>query len=132
MNCAIATDDGIFLMGRHFGDACQYDLYCVEKDGFTYSETIKNPFREKEEDDEDVHGDKIKASNMKELLLEKSVSVIVSKRFGPNINRMVRNLVPVIVRHNEVEKAKHLLLEHYDEVQAMIHEGENRQHIVLG
>ena len=83
------------------------------------------------EDDEDVHGDKIKASNMKELFLEKGVSVLVSKKFGPNIKRIVKNFVPVIVRHDDIEKVKELLIGNAEQVEQMFNEGQKRKPIIL-
>ncbi len=130
MLCAIATDNGINLMGRHFGDAAQYDLYRFEKQNIVFQETIFNPFRENE-GEEDFHADKIKAGNMKELFLEKGVSTLVSKRFGPNIKRMVKNFVPVIVRHNDIKKAKELLVKYFDKIEQMFNEGPNRKPIIL-
>ncbi len=129
MLCAIATDNGINLMDRHFGDAVQYDLYNFTKDGIIFQETILNPFRE--EENEADHGEKIKASNMKELFLEKSVCVIVSKRFGPNIKRMVKNFVPVIIRFDDIKNAKELLIENADQIENMFNEGQDRKHIIL-
>ena len=133
MLCAIATDDGVYLMDRHFGDAVQYELYNIENGTITFKEVILNPFREEgdEEESEDLHGGKIKASNMKELFLEKGVSVLASKRFGPNITRMVKNFVPVIIRHDLVEKAKELLQNHYCEIEEMFAKGQERQPIIL-
>ena len=127
--CAIATDDGIHLMSRHFGDAIQYDLYQIGSDKVSYLETIKNPFREDDEE-EDFHGDKEKASNMKELFLERNVSVLASSYFGPNIKHMVKRFVPVIIKGRDVEMAKKLLQRNYDVIQKMVSGQEDRKPII--
>ena len=132
MLCAIATDDGIHLMMRHFGDARQYEVYRLDEREIFYQETILNSFREEDDDEaETAHEAQIKASNMKELFLEKGISVLVSKVFGPNIKRMVKNFVPVIVRYNDVEKAKDLLIANVSLIQKMLEAGEERQYIIL-
>ena len=133
MLCVIATDDGVHLMSRHFGDAVQYDLYFLSEKEIVLQETIVNPFCEdEEEDDEDVHGGKVKAGNMKELFLERGVRVLVSKRFGPNIKRMVRNFVPVVIRRDDIESSKELLIRHFRQIEEMFGMGQDRKSIILG
>ena len=129
MLCAVATDDGIHLMGRHFGDAARYDLYLLDKEEIIFKKIIVNPFREDEEN-EDLHEDKKKARNMKELFLERGVSVLVSKAFGPNVKRMVKNFVPVVVRHNDIKKAKKLLVKYFDKIEQMF-KCPNRKPVIL-
>ena len=128
--CAIATDDGVHFMSRHFGDAIQYDLYQIDAHETAYCETIRNPFREDDEE-EDFHGDKEKASNMKELFLARGVSVLVSSHFGPNIKRMVKRFVPVIVKSGDIEATKKLLLRNYELIQKMVLGQEEKKPIIV-
>lgn len=131
MLCVIATDDGVHLMGRHFGDAARYDLYVVSRQDIVFQETIVNPFRDDDDDDINSHESKVKAKNMKELFLERNVQALVSKRFGPNVRRMVKNFVPIVVRHENIEKARELLVKHAEEIEQMFQEGQERKPIIL-
>ena len=131
MLCAIATDNGTDLMGRHFGDAMRYNLYHLKVQEITFQETIVNPFREDDDEDEDIHGDTIKASSMKELFLEKGVTILVSKRFGPNIRHMVKNFVPIIVRYDNLDRAKELLVKYSNQIEEMFNKGKERRPMIL-
>ncbi len=84
---AFATDDGKSFMGRHFGDAEHYYIYEIDNNNANFIKKIDNTTEE-----EKMHADPKKAKGITSLLNEENVNVVVSKVFGPNINRIKKNL----------------------------------------
>ncbi|MBN2789270.1 MAG: dinitrogenase iron-molybdenum cofactor biosynthesis protein [Candidatus Delongbacteria bacterium] len=91
---AFATDDGKLFMDRHFGDAKYYDIYRISASGM---ELIKRIDNTTEEEEEEIHADPRKAKDISGLLKEENVQVVVSKVFGPNIKRIKKNFVCVVM-----------------------------------
>jgi len=134
MLCAIATDDGTQLVDRHFGDAVQYDLYQLTETGVSFATTIVNPFRDDGPEDHGSalsHADRLKAGHMRELFPDRGVRVLVSRRFGPNIARMVRNFVPVVVWCRFVEEARGLLFFGRPEIAQAWEAGADREPVIV-
>lgn len=134
MLCAIATDDGTQLMDRHFGDAVQYDIYQLTGTGVLLVKTIVNPFRDDGPDEHGSavnHADRLKAGNMKELFLADDVRVLVSRRFGPNIQRMVKNFVPVVARCRTVAQVRDLLRAHRQQITRAWDAGSGREPVII-
>ena len=94
LKVAFATDNGKTFMGRHFGDAEYYDIYEINDKNTEFIKKISNST----EEEEDVHADPQKAKGISNLLLEEDVSVVVSKVFGPNIKRIKKKFVCILMK----------------------------------
>ncbi len=88
---AFATDDGINLKEDHFGDAEMYLTYSIENADFTF---IKKLTKEDFEDRDKVEHKK-KAHIIISKLKSFGVDMIASKKFGPNIQYVIKNFVPI-------------------------------------
>jgi predicted Fe-Mo cluster-binding NifX family protein len=126
MIVACATDDGKNFMTRHFGDALQYRIYKWNGTDFNYIKTISNSSEE-----EEGHGDPKKAKQIMELLIEANVNVGLTKIFGPNINRIKSQFVPVLISTDNIESGLAILKKNIEEVSKAILLTENRIHIDL-
>jgi len=102
INVAFATDNGKTFMGRHFGDAEYYDVYEISK---TDSKFIKRIFNTTGEDDESIHADPEKAKCVAGLFKNENVKVLVSKIFGPNIKRIKKKFVCVLMNDNSISES---------------------------
>lgn len=65
-----------------------------------------NRLHNKTEDIEDVHADPKKAKSIASLLSAEGDSVVVSKVFGPNIKRIKKFFVCVIIKNDSIEQRK--------------------------
>lgn len=95
---AAGTDDGVNLTREHFGDAQQYHIYEVSRDGnYKLVEIRENTTLPLEEEDE-LHGDPRKFRAVEQLL--RDVDIFLARAMGPNFLR-VRDespYIPFIVR----------------------------------
>ncbi len=126
LRMAIASEDGYELYGGHFGDSNYYLIYDLNGERFEFIEQIKNStkdFKEKK------HGDERKALKVSDLLNE--CEVFCGRAFGPNIKRIVKKFVPVIVKVDKVEDALKILQENYEKILEEYKKGDKRKHIVL-
>ena len=101
LKAAFATDDGKTFMGRHFGDADFYDIYAIDAEQSDFIKRISNTVDE----DEETHADPQKAKGISKLLLDEDVSVVVSKIFGPNIKRIKKKFVCILIKENSIENS---------------------------
>ena len=124
---AFGTDDGKNLNNDHVGMAKYYYIYefsdgkekLVEKrenSRFTGDETMK-------------HGDPEKAKATSSVL--QGVDVLVGKRFGPNLPRLLGKFVCVLVRTNAVASAVEAVHGNLDRIEEQRSKKEGRKHIVL-
>ncbi len=97
---AFATDNGKTFMSRHFGDADFYDIYEIDGNKANFIKRIDNTVDEEEE----VHADPKKAKGISKLLLNENVNVVVSKIFGPNIKRIKKKFVCIVVRDEKIDE----------------------------
>ena len=95
---------------KHFGDADQYHIYHLSNEEFTLRLEQDNIF--KLMDEAPGHGTRIKAEKIIELLKQKNVSVVVSRKFGANIKHIVNHFIPVEVNEETPEIVKTVLLKH--------------------
>jgi predicted Fe-Mo cluster-binding NifX family protein len=128
MIIACATDDNKNFIERHFGDAAYYDIFELEDGKLVLLETISNTT---EDEAEGVHGDPKKAKGIRSLLAEKHVNVGLTKVFGPNIKRIKKHLVPVLVSVDTIEEGLKKVLEASETIQKAIDAGDERGHIDL-
>jgi predicted Fe-Mo cluster-binding NifX family protein len=124
---AFATDDDVNFNNDHFGMAKYFHVY-------KFSEG-KEELVEKRENirfkgDESIrHGDPEKARKTSSVL--QGVDVLVGKKFGPNIHRLVKKFVCVIVRTNTLKNAMGMVHQNMDKIIAEKNKGEDRKHLIL-
>lgn len=130
---AIATEDGVSMPKSHFGEALQFEIYSVSAGGAEKRQTVRNPHAEEKHGDGQHHGggNSGRGNGIGRLLGEYGVQVMVSRAFGPNIQRMRQRFVPVKVDVERPEAALTLLQSHWDEVVSRWQQGESRKHLVL-
>jgi predicted Fe-Mo cluster-binding NifX family protein len=128
LSIAFGTDDGMNLNNDHVGMAQYYYVYdfsngkeeLVEKrenTRFTGDETMK-------------HGDPEKAKATSSVL--EGVDVLVGRKFGPNLPRLLRKFACVLVRTSTLASAIEAVHDNMDRIgEEKNKEGEDRKHIVL-
>jgi predicted Fe-Mo cluster-binding NifX family protein len=107
---ACATDDQETFIPDHFGEAKYFMLYRLMPEGWEHVKILENNAREGEAHGHHHHGqghghghghghgEGAKAQAILEHFREEQVDVFVSRRFGPNIVRINKYVLPVIVR----------------------------------
>ncbi len=128
MKVVFATDDGLTFMDRHFGDAEFYEVYEVSRDDFEHVKRINNST---EEDDENLHGDPVKAKGVTTLFKGEDVKVLVTKVFGPNIKRMKKKFVCVLINTDTLANGMKKVQEIMPEIEQEWKLGEDRNFIDL-
>ncbi|MEA2096899.1 MAG: NifB/NifX family molybdenum-iron cluster-binding protein [Candidatus Cloacimonadota bacterium] len=124
LKIAFATDDGKTFMGRHFGDAEHYYIYEIDDKNSKFIKKIDNTTEE-----EDMHADPKKAKGISNLLLEENVSVVVSKIFGPNIKRIKKKFVCIVVKDEELDVGIRKVCESIGKIYEEWEKGEERKHL---
>lgn len=124
---AFATDNGKTFMGRHFGDAQFYDIYELDDNQVSYVKRLENTTDEEEE----VHADPEKAKGISTLLLKENVTVVVSKIFGPNIKRIRKKFVCIVVRDDEIDVGLKKICDNIDKIYTEWEKGQERKHLLL-
>ncbi len=112
------------LTDRHFGDSTYFDMYELTENSIKYIKRINN-VKVKER----MHGDPNKAGVIGELL--KETDVLVAFRMGPNILRMKKKFVPVIVNTRSVEKVKAVLISNYGAILKEVSRTGDKNYITL-
>lgn len=128
INVAFATDDGKTFMDRHFGDAEYYDVYEIDE---YKSEFVKRIINTTEEDDENIHADPEKAKGVTGLFKKDEVKVLVSKVFGPNIKRIKKKFVCVLMNNNHISDSIKTIQQEMNLINTEWGKGEERNHINL-
>ena len=124
---AFATDDGKTFMSRHFGDADSYDIYEFDENQANFVERIDNTVDEKEE----VHADPKKAKGIAKLLMDENVKVVVSKIFGPNIKRIRKKFVCIVMNDDSLENSMNRICKNIRLVINEWEKGEKRKHLTF-
>jgi predicted Fe-Mo cluster-binding NifX family protein len=128
MKIAMATDDGENFIDRHFGDANMYKIYKLRPDEVKYIKTIENTVDEEEK----IHADPKKAKGIANLLKEEGVQLVASRAFGPNIKRIRKKFVCIVIGEYNLEKGLDLIQKNFDAIVAEWNKGKARKHLVLG
>lgn len=125
---AFGTDDGKNLKGDdHVGMSKYFYIYRISQDKKEFVERRENV---KIKADESMkHGDPRKAKATASVL--KGVDVLVGRRFGPNLPRILKKFVCVIVRTDTISSAIKLVCDNMDRIVEEKNKGEERRHIVL-
>jgi len=124
---AFATDNGKNFNDDHFGIAKYYQIYRFCDDSEEFVEQRENV--KFQEDESKKHGDPAKAQATATVL--SGIDVLVSKKFGPNITRMVKKFVCVVVRTNVISDAIKIVKNHMDEVIEEKNKTKDRRHLVF-
>jgi len=124
---AFGTDDGRNLNNDHVGMAKDFYVYKFF-DG--KEELIEQRPNSRFAGDESIkHGDPEKAKATAKAL--QGIDVLVGRRFGPNITRLLRKFVCVVVKTDTLESAIKTVHENMDRVNEEMGRGEDRKAIVL-
>jgi len=116
----LVTDD-------HAGMARYFDVYSFSGEEAEFIERRENS---KYAGDESMrHGDPKKAK--KSLSALEGVDVWGNPRFGPNLPRLLKKLLCVVVRVETIEEAITLIRDNLDAVVDEHAKGEERKHLVL-
>jgi len=125
---AFSTYDGQGLVtDDHAGMAKYFDIYKFTDGEVDFVERRENS---KYGGDESMrHGDPKKAK--KSLGALEGVDVWVNPRFGPNLPRLLKKMLCVVVRVKTIEEAIELIRDNLDSVAEGCAAGEQRQHLLL-
>ena len=124
---AFSTNDGEQLIDDHAGMAHYFDVYRVTDADVEFVERRENS---KYEGDETIkHGDPEKAKASLSGL--GNAEVWANKRFGPNLPRLLKKLLCVVVRVDSISEAIELIKANLDAVAEECAKGEERKHLVL-
>jgi len=125
---AFATTDGHTYTRDHFGATKIYAIYTWDGKKFHHVEDIANTTEEEKTD-----GDAHKAGSVLDLLKAHGVRLVVARRFGPNIRRIRRTLLPVIATASNISETLPSLAEAWDEILSAYEQPpEKRRHLVVG
>ena len=124
---AFGTDDGETLNDDHVGMAKYYHIYRFHSGKEALVERRKN--QEFTGDESMKHGDPEKAKATTSVL--RNVDVLVGKKFGPNLPRLLKKMVCVVVRTYDISVAVGLVRSNMDKIVEQRSKGEERRHIVL-
>jgi predicted Fe-Mo cluster-binding NifX family protein len=123
---AFGTDDGESLNDDHFGMAKYFYVYRFSDRKKEFIEKRKNV---KYEGDESIkHGDPKKAKATSSVL--EGIDVMVGRKFGPNIVRLLKKFVCVVVRGDNLSDAIEASYCNKEKIFEQIN-NENRKHLVL-
>lgn len=125
---AFSTHDGVNLVtDDHAGTAKYFDVYKFTEGEAEFVERRENS---KYGGDETAkHGDPKKAKASLSAL--EGLDVWVNKRFGPNIPRLLKKIMCVVVRTDTIEGGIELIKSNFDSVAEQCAKGEDRKHLVL-
>ena len=124
---AFGTDDGKNLNNDHVGMAKYFYVYEFSSSKEQLVERRENV---RFEGDESMkHGDPEKAKATSSVL--EGVDVLVGRKFGPNLPRLVRKFVCVLVRTSALTSAIEAIHNNMDRIAEEKNKEGDRKHIVL-
>jgi len=124
---AFGTDDGKNLNNDHVGMAQYFYVYEFSNGREKLVEKRENT--RFEGDETAKHGDPEKAKATSSVL--EGVDVLVGRKFGPNLPRLVKKFVCVLVRTNTLTSAIEAVHNNMDSIAEERNKEEGRKHIVL-
>ena len=124
---AVATDDGVHTINRHFGDAKQYSIFKISAEDATFLKSINN----KTGIEDEVHADPRKAGSVAGLMQNENVNTTVSRAFGPNIKRIKKKFVCVLVNNDKVEEAVKKVQNELIQIESEWKKGPERNYLKL-
>jgi predicted Fe-Mo cluster-binding NifX family protein len=127
LKIVFATDDGNSFMDRHFGDAKYFDLHEIGSDHAQFIRRIENSVSKKDES----HADGQKAFGIAGLFKADGIQVLVSKKFGANINKMKTQFVCVLMNDGQISKSVKTIQREYERIVTEWNRGKTRHFINL-
>ncbi|GAH34123.1 unnamed protein product [marine sediment metagenome] len=124
---AFGIDDGKSLNKNHFGMAKYFHVYRFSDDKEEFVEKRENV--KFEGDESMIHGDPRKAKATSSTL--QGIDVVVGRRFGPNLLRLLKKFVCIVARRETIDDAIQLVHDNMDKVIQEKEKGENRKHLIL-
>jgi len=110
---AFGTDDGDNIKSDdHYGNSKFFMVYKIDKDKKEFIERREN-FKYKE-NESIKHGDPKKAQAVSSVLV--GVDVLVAARFGPNIKRLIKKFVCVVVRASTISESLKIVQSNLDKI----------------
>jgi len=119
---AFSTNDGKSYIDKHSGDSQFFDLYKISESETSFLKRIVNPPKE-----EKRHADPEKAKSISGLLKKEEVRVMVSKVFGPNIKRMKKKFVCIMMNDATISQSLTTLQQQLSKIQKEWESGEDRK-----
>ncbi|MDA3780632.1 MAG: hypothetical protein PF487_10505 [Bacteroidales bacterium] len=126
MKVAFATDNGEKYVDRHFGDANYYDVYMILESESKFIKRIDNTT---EEDDEEIHADPKKAKGVMDLFKDEEIQIVVSKVFGPNIKRIKKKFVCILMNDDKIQESIKIIQENIASINLECEKGEERMQL---
>ena len=124
---AFSTNDGENMIKDHAGQAKYFDVYRFSDGKAVFLERRDNS---KYKGDEAMkHGDPKKARATLEAL--NGLHVLVAKMYGPNLPRLLKKLLCVVVRTQKISDAVKIVIKNAEIVLEEHQKGEGRKHLVL-
>jgi len=124
---AFGTDDGKNLNDDHVGMAKYFYVYRFSDNK---GELIEQRENVKFKGDESIgHGDPEKAKATSSVL--QGVDALVGKKFGPNLPRLLKKFVCVVVRTDTLSNAVEAIHNNMSRIVEAKNKGQDRKHIVL-
>jgi len=124
---AFGTDDGEHLNKDHVGMA---KIFLVYKFTDAIQELVQTRENSKFKGDETIkHGDPKKAKATASVL--QNIDVLVGKRFGPNLTRLIKKLLCVITRVDRIDASIQLIHDNIELILEECKKGEDRKHLIL-
>ena len=124
---ALGTDDGDNFNEDHFGMAQIFHVYKFSEGKEKFVEARKNT--RYQEDESLKHGDPGKAQAVSSILQD--IDVIVGKKMGPNIVRLLKKYVCIVIKATAINDAIGLIHRNMNKIIEEKGKGENRKHIVI-
>jgi len=128
MKLAIATDDGKSLIDKHFGDTEHYYIYELSSSELKFVRIIVNTTEDR---NPNIHAGPKTAKGVTEMLKSEDIKVVVAKVFGPNIKRIKKKFVCVLMNDIDISES----LKKIDQKRALLikewEKGEERDFINL-
>jgi len=121
---AFATDDGVKMVNKHFGDAGFYSIYKISENESVFIEKRNNVT---DESDERFHGDPLKAGKIGKIM--NGVQILCSKQFGKNIIQMKKKFLPVLFDVDSIEEAIIILRQNLVQIEEQWLIGSERNHL---
>jgi len=128
MKVAFATDDGEKYIDNHFGDAKYYDVYEIFESESKFIKRINNTT---EDDDEEIHADPKKAKGVVSLFKNEDIQTVVSKVFGPNIKRIRKKFVCILMNNQNIQDSIKIVQDNLNTISDEWEKGEDRKHLNL-
>lgn len=114
---AFAVNEDNSFADIHFGDAYRFLFYEIMGEHIYFVETGSNihsivyP---------ETHGNEEKGQSMVRYLREKNVNVIVSRKFGKNVDLIRKSFLPVLVKGSEPHEITKCLSKHIAEIKKIL------------